>query len=271
GEELRAQWRVLEEQGRRAMERVREEAERERRSSLALQKKVVELQTRLQEMESEARLQQREQAAALTAEGQREMSRLREALHMAKGETQALQAALAERGRSQEEGVLRAEQQQKGWAAELGAECQCLQELLEHCGATRGTLQLPHNPTVAQVVQTLRATREQLCTLFGRLQQDERELRIQREQMAVEREQALDSLRERLIQEHIEELSGLQRTQLREGVGEPGGVAASLRRQLRDKDSELREVQRNMSRWKEQTAARLARKFEEELTAELER
>ncbi|XP_061529323.1 uncharacterized protein si:ch211-102c2.8 [Phycodurus eques] len=34
---------------------------------------------------------------------------------------------------------------------------------------------------------------------------------------------------------------------------------------------ELRQVQRNMTQWKEQTTARLACKFEEELTAELER
>lgn len=50
-----------------------------------------------------------------------------------------------------------------------------------------------------------------------------------------------------------------------------GGAAASLRKQLQAKDTELREVQRRMAQWKEETAARLAFKFEEELTAELER
>ncbi|KAG7480839.1 hypothetical protein MATL_G00060520 [Megalops atlanticus] len=266
-EELRGQREVLEEQSRQALDRVREEAEREKRNALALQNKVVELQTRLQELESEGRLQQREQAAALTAvrralredqqaelqrlrrhmeqEGQREVSRLQQALQQAEEETRALEAALAERGRSQEAGL------------------------------------------AERTVQTLRAVREQLYTLVSHLQQEvdsqrhatqqlardkERELRIQREQLALEREQALDSLKERLIQDHIEELSNLQRAQLRESSGgEAGGVAASLRRQLRDKDNELREVQRSMGRWKEQTAARLARKFEEELTAELER
>lgn len=48
-------------------------------------------------------------------------------------------------------------------------------------------------------------------------------------------------------------------------------MAASLRKQLKAKDTELRQVQRSMGQWKEQTAARLACKFEEELTAELER
>ncbi|XP_035235162.1 trichohyalin [Anguilla anguilla] len=310
GEELRVQQEALEEQGRRAVERMSEEAERERRNSLALQNKIVELQTRMQEQESDARLQQREHAAALTAqlgalrdeqqdelqqlrrqleqEAQREVSRLQLAVQEAQEEAQALRAVLSlRRGRSPEEGgVSRAELQQRGWATEMGAECQRLQELLEHCGATGGAVQLPHNPTVAQVAQTLRSMREQLYTLVSRLQQDldtqrhktqqlardkERELRTQSERLTVEREQALDSLKERLIQEHIEELSSMQRTQLRDSSCEPGGVVASLRRQLQEKDGELREVQRSMGRWKEQTATRLARKFEEELTAELER
>lgn len=48
-------------------------------------------------------------------------------------------------------------------------------------------------------------------------------------------------------------------------------MAACLRRQLKAKDLELRQVQRSMAQWKERTAARLACKFEAELTAELER
>lgn len=82
------------------------------------------------------------------------------------------------------------------------------------------------------------------------------------------------------MQEHIEELSTLTWAPLcdegrggggGEGEGRGGGTAASLRKQLQAKDQELRQVQRRMEQWKEQTAARLACKFEEELTAELER
>lgn len=74
------------------------------------------------------------------------------------------------------------------------------------------------------------------------------------------------------LQEHIEELSSLTWSQLCHGGAEgEGGAAASLRKQLKAKDTELRQVQRRMDEWKEQTAARLACKFEEELTAELER
>lgn len=75
-----------------------------------------------------------------------------------------------------------------------------------------------------------------------------------------------------ILQEHIEELSSLTLAHLcRGGAEEGGGAAASLRKQLKAKDAELRQVQRRMDEWKEQTAARLACKFEEELTAELER
>jgi len=72
-------------------------------------------------------------------------------------------------------------------------------------------------------------------------------------------------------QEHIEELSSFKWAHMSGGGAEGVGVAASLRRQLKAKDLELMQVQRSMAQWKEQTAARLARKFEEELTAELER
>lgn len=127
---------------------------------------------------------------------------------------------------------------------------------------------------------------------------------IQRQQLRMERDRALDSLKERLIQvrtytlciahvgahrntenssltallchvtflqEHIEELSSLNWAHMCDGGSEGGGAAASLRKQLKAKDLELRQVQRSMGQWKEQTAARLACKFEEELTAELER
>lgn len=72
------------------------------------------------------------------------------------------------------------------------------------------------------------------------------------------------------LQEHIEELSSLTWAHL-DGGGAEGGAAASLRNQLQAKDTELRQVQSRMARWKEQTAAHLALTFEEELTAELER
>lgn len=73
------------------------------------------------------------------------------------------------------------------------------------------------------------------------------------------------------VQEHIEELSSLNSAYMRGEAADREGVAESLRKQLKTKDLELRQVQRKMGQWKEQTAARLACRFEEELAAELER
>ncbi|CAB1439372.1 unnamed protein product, partial [Pleuronectes platessa] len=204
------------------LEEHNKEMQREKSRVQALQHKVLELKTRMQELESERCAQQREQES------------------------------LAVICRS-----LKEEHQ-----AEL---CSCLP---------------------AEALKTLRALREQLEHLIIHLHQElgsqkqtteqlrkdkERELCAQRQQLRVERDRALDSVKERLIQEHIEELSSLNRTQLTDGGAEEGGAAGSLRKQLKAKDVELRQVQRSMAQWKQQTAARLACKFEEELTAELER
>ncbi|XP_071259202.1 trichohyalin isoform X4 [Salvelinus alpinus] len=295
---LQLQCGILEEQGREALERMRGETEREKRNNLALQSKVVELRTKVQELESEGLVQQSEQASALAAmrrslrekhqvelqrlrrhmeqEGERESLRLEQVVQQAEEEAGRLQVLLGEREHIHKQATARLEQQHRHWAQEMGAECQHLQHLLEHSGAVGSSVQLPHSPTVAQAVQTLQALREQLQQSISQLQQEldlqrrstqqlsrdkEREFRIQREQMETERQQALDSLKETLIQQ----------AQVREEGDETGGLAASLRRQLQAKDQELRRVQRSMGQWKEQTTARLARKFEEELTAELER
>ncbi|XP_077942768.1 uncharacterized protein LOC120831214 isoform X3 [Gasterosteus aculeatus] len=175
-----------------------------------------------------------------------------------------------------------AEQQLRRWALELGAECRHLHLLVEHSGAQQSA----HSPTATEALTHLRTLREQLKHLIDHLQLElhsqketteqlrkemERQLSVQRQQLRTDKDRALDSLKERLIQEHIEELSSLNWARPCEGRAEVGGMAACLRRQLKAKDLELRQVQRSMAQWKERTAARLACKFEAELTAELER
>lgn len=70
-----------------------------------------------------------------------------------------------------------------------------------------------------------------------------------------------------ITQDHIEEVSKLQRSQLKDSGG---GEEQAPRQQLPQK-SELRAVHRNMAKWKDETACKLARKFKEELNAELEK
>ncbi|XP_042277382.1 trichohyalin isoform X3 [Thunnus maccoyii] len=299
---------ILEEQNRKSLEHTRSEMQQEKSKALALQHKVMELQRRVQELESESCVQQREQESLLTVickslkeehqaelrrlqrhmaqESQRTVLQLEQAVQLAEKEADRLQVMLEEKESSHNQTTAKQEQQLRHWAQELGVECEHLHLLVEQRGAKRSTVQLPASPTVAEGLANLRTLRDQLKHLISHLYQKlesqrqttellrkdkERELSIQRKQLRVERDQALDSLKERLIQEHIEELSSLNWAHMCDGGGEGGGAAASLRKQLKAKDLELRQVQRSMGQWKEKTVARLACKFEEELTAELER
>ncbi|TMS03954.1 hypothetical protein E3U43_000843 [Larimichthys crocea] len=272
---------ILEEQNRKSLESMRSETQREKNKATALQDKVVELQTRVQELESESSAQQREHDSLLAV-----ICKSLKEEHQA--ELQKLQRQMAQES---QRAAMRLERTAQLAEREAGR----LQVMLEERESSHNQItaeldqQLRHL-TAAETLANLRTLREQLMHLISHLQQEldsqkqtidqlrkdkERELSIQRQQLRTERDQALDSLKERLIQEHIEELSSLNWAHMcdggAEGGGGGGGVAASLRKQLKAKDLQLRQVQRSMGQWKEQTAARLACKFEEELTAELER
>ncbi|XP_040010365.1 trichohyalin isoform X4 [Xiphias gladius] len=299
---------ILEEQNRKTLESMRSEMQREKIKALALQQKVLELKTRVQDSKRESCAQQRKQEFLLAVickslkeehqvelqrlkkqmaqEGQRTVLRLEQAVQLAEKEAKRLRVMLEERGSNHNQITAELDLQLRPWAQELGAECQHLHLLVEESGAKQSAMQLPASPTVAEALTNLRALREQLQHVIGHLHHEldsqkqtteqlrkdkEQELSIQRQQLRMERDQALDSLKERLIQEHTEELSCLNRAHMSDGGAEGGGVAIYLRKQLKAKDLELRQVQRSMGQWKEQTAARLACKFEEELTAELER
>ncbi|XP_023269292.1 trichohyalin-like [Seriola lalandi dorsalis] len=299
---------ILEEQNKKSLESMRIEMQQEKSKAQALQHKVLELKTRVQELENESCAKQREQDSflavickSLKEEHQAELQRLKkqvaqesqrtvlwleQAVHLEEKEADRLRVMLQERESSHDQITAELDQQLRHWAQDLGAECQHLHLLVEQSGAKQNAVQLPASSTVAEAVTNLRALRKQLEHLISHLHQEldsqkknteklrkdkEREIIIQRQQLRMERDQALDSLKERLIQEHIEELTSLNRAHVSDGGSEGGGVAVSLRKQLKAKDLELRQVQRSMGQWKEQTAARLACKFEEELTAELER
>ncbi|MCJ8747101.1 hypothetical protein PDJAM_G00149520 [Pangasius djambal] len=252
-ESLREQQVRLEKQMQEVERRGRAEVEREKRSALALQNKVLELQKTVEELDSAASKQTAVIRALrdehqtelyklrrqLQQEAESEAMRLKECVKRSEQELQGARAELAECERLQQGAAARHEQQSASWAQDIHTECVCLQELLTHNGFTVDNTH-------------------------------EEELRVQREQLTAEKERAVNVLREKLIQEHIEELSRLTRARLRED-DDADGVAARLRRQLTAKDEELRQVQRNMVQWKEKTTARLALKFEQELTSELER
>ncbi|MCI4392875.1 hypothetical protein PGIGA_G00150930 [Pangasianodon gigas] len=298
-ESLREQQVRLEKQMQEVERRGRAEVEREKRSALALQNKVVELQKTVEELDSAASKQTAVVRALrdehqtelyklrrqLQQEAESEAMRLKECVKRSEQELQGVRAELAECERLQQGAAARHEQQSASWAQDIHTECVCLQELLTHNGFTVDNTHVSHSVTVSEAVQVLQSLRKSLHHLITSLQNHitslthakqqlsadkEEELHVQREQLTAEKERAVNVLREKLIQEHIEELSSLNRVRLRED-DDGDGVAARLRRQLRAKDEELRQVQRNMVQWKEKTTARLARKFEQELTSELER
>ncbi|XP_026198804.1 trichohyalin-like [Anabas testudineus] len=307
-EAVQVHFRILEEQNRKSLENTRSEMQREKSKALALQHKVLELKTKVHELESEHSAQHREQESLLVVickslkedhqaelqrlqkqmaqENQRTALHLEQAVQLAEKEADRLRVTLEERESSHKQITAELDQQLRTWAQELGAECQHLYLLVEQCGAKQNALHLPPSASVTEALTNLRTLREQLKHLISHLHQElnsqkqtsqqlrkdkERELSIQRQQLRLERDQALDFLKERLIQEHIEELSSLKWAHMGGEAADGGGVAESLYKQLKTKDLELRQVQRSMGQWKEKTAARLPCNFEEELTAELER
>ncbi|XP_066513921.1 golgin subfamily A member 6-like protein 6 isoform X2 [Hoplias malabaricus] len=294
---LKEQKRTLEEQIQVVEKRGREEVEKEKRNALALQNKIVQMQTRINELENEVSVQTAKTGAInkehhaetqrlcrqLKQEADSESSRLKKCVKQSEKQLQDLKFKLAECERVHQEAAERQEQQNTVWAQDIGTECACLQELLTHNGLTVDTKHLSHSGTVSESVLVLKSLRKPVQHLINSLQnrissltnttqqistEKDLELRLQREQLTIEKERALNSLKEKLIQEHIEELSSMSKMRLCE---DDDGVVASLRRQLQAKDEELRKVQRNMAQWKEKTTKRLARKFEEELNTELER
>ncbi|XP_034548024.1 trichohyalin isoform X2 [Notolabrus celidotus] len=299
---------ILEEQNRKRLENMRSEMQREKSKTVAHQQKVLELKTRVQKLESESSTQQREQESVLAViceslkeehraelqktqrqmaeESQKAAQKLEQAVQLAEKEADRLRLMLNERERSHHEITAELDQQLRHYAQELRAESQHLLFLVEQSGAKQSSVEIYPSSTVAEALTNLKVLREQLKHMISHLHQEldtkketieqlrkakELELSIQRQQLRMERDQAMDCLKERLIQEHIEELSSLNVAHMCDGGPEGGGLTASLRKQLKAKDLELRQVQKSMAQWKEQTAARLACKFEEELTSELER
>ena len=64
------------------------------------------------------------------------------------------------------------------------------------------------------------------------------------------------------FQEHTEELDRLHKSLNR---------GKDIEKNLQEKDLELKEIQQNMSRWREDMAEKLAKKFQEEMSRELEK
>ncbi|XP_044846288.1 trichohyalin-like [Mauremys mutica] len=300
-EVLQVQCRTLEEQSQRAHA---EALDKERRTVSVLQNKTLEYQQRIQELELHGRsLQQEKQEALeelrtllqeektealrrlreeLEQERARESDRLRVRLQQLEEEQSHLRAEQNEMSSREREAQSQAERAERSLAREIGLACQRLQDLLPERGRGLMAHGSPSPLSASHALQLLHAVTEETQRYLGALQQEleaqnrtvlhfqeekEWELRRQREQLHLESKEALEALKEQLVQEHLQEMASLQRSQLKE-AGD--GEQQMLRQQLREKDHELRAIQRSMAHWKDQTTCKLARKFEEELNAALE-
>ncbi|XP_028851434.1 trichohyalin [Denticeps clupeoides] len=258
--------------------------------------KEAELQEQREKMREELLKQQKQslvtlqdKVAELQKVHQREVVNLNQKLQHVQEEHRALQDLLADRERVHQGATESQEQQHRHWAQELEAEFHALQVMLgnaDHTTISTHLLRIGSTSTIDQAVQALKVIRQQLQQFIISLQQEldsqkrtfqqltrdrEVQLQLQEEQMLAEKQRALDALQERLVQEHIEELSSFSRARMNRLVDAEEGVVPSLRRQLQAKDEELRQVQRSMGQWKERTTERLARKLEEELMSQLEK
>ncbi|XP_077147792.1 uncharacterized protein LOC143808731 isoform X1 [Ranitomeya variabilis] len=305
---LQIQRHTLEEEKLREMADLREAMERERRMSMTLEKKCADLQNTIQEHEINQRALQREKQEAvdelrallkeekqeemrrleqeLALEKERDIERLKQRLQQMEEEQHELRAEKNESLFREREAMAQTERAERALAREINAACermQCTPGRSNVHSPARSRHGSPSRPSTNQALKVLHEVSEETNQIIHELQQEveaqkrtllhvqrerERELQQVKEQLQLEKEKALEMLKDRLIQEHIEEITNLQRDQLRESNG---GEKQSLRQQLREKDNELRAIQRNMGKWKEETATKLARKFEEELNAELEK
>uniref|UniRef100_UPI00398EEE67 uncharacterized protein n=1 Tax=Pristiophorus japonicus TaxID=55135 RepID=UPI00398EEE67 len=313
-EQLRQQCLSLEKENGRALIRADVDLGKERRNSLALQNKIVELQKRIQELEFQSHSLQQEKDRAvsnvrtlLTEEKWKEIQQLREELQLEKKhdvemltakvdqleeELRSLWAKNNEAALKEREARMQGERAERSFVSEIKMECERIQVLIQntHVRVLGRSVSLPHGKlgsptrmTLGQAIQTLRGASEDLHQLVMDLHQElesqrraahhfqrdkEREVEQKQELLLLEKEEALAVLKDRLIQDHIEEISKLRRSQLKDSGS---GEEQVIRQQLQEKDNELRAVQRNMAKWKDETTCKLARKFEGERNAELEK
>eukprot|EP00062_Callorhinchus_milii_P022234 gi/632979804/ref/XP_007906676.1/ PREDICTED: trichohyalin-like isoform X3 [Callorhinchus milii] len=265
-EQLRSQRLSLDEEKRQVLGEMKEELEGERSRSLGLQNTIGDLQK----------------------EKKQDVERLQSQLKQVEEQRQVLLGERSEALMKERDGRTQAERAERSFVSEISAECERIKGLIHDTQGRAMSLPLgklgsPTTMTLGQAVRTLHGVTEELHQhsldvhqelesqrrmVHHLMREKERELKQQQEQLSLAKEEAVASLKDRLIQEHIKEISDLQRSQHKDSGGSQEPL---LRQQLREKDNELRAIQRNMTKWKDETASKLACKFEEELTAELEK
>ncbi|KAJ8043991.1 hypothetical protein HOLleu_11324 [Holothuria leucospilota] len=142
-----------------------------------------------------------------------------------------------------------------------------------------GSNYLPTRSQLHTAMANLKATNEELRKFAQKLKDDEKQQ--QKEAMKERRfkESEIEKLQSsishkkeetRANMEEIKEEHKSEVDKLRKTLQKMKNQEKILQKQLVQKDEDLQEVQKNMRTWKEETALKMARKFEEELNRELE-
>ncbi|XP_041347396.1 trichohyalin-like isoform X2 [Gigantopelta aegis] len=220
-----------------------------------------------------------------------EMDRLRESVRLLEEEVRVMRTDKVQMMRHQKECVAALERTERTVINEVNEECRRTAGLLGisprrvQPGSHDSVCVSPDNshPTnkyrtpITTALANLRACNEELRNHIHELKQEvesqkslllasqkEQRERIEsmHDEMEREKNNELDTLKDRLLREHLAEVSRHEQT-----YGWDGDMAA----RLQDRENELRVMQQDARRWKEQTAQVLARQFEVELSRELKK
>nr|XP_034954697.1 golgin subfamily A member 4-like [Zootoca vivipara] len=285
---LQMQRKALEEQERKTRGKLQEALEKERKLSLALQDEAADLRKRIQVLEGEAREKKgamEDLRALLQAEKAETLKRLREELELEKWQMQLQRMEeeqrllLAEQRKASQAQSARAD---GSLAREVALACQRLRDLLPQKAGLPQTLQgKPALLSSSHALRALQEVTEETQRYLRELKHEaeaqrhqalqiqrkkERELRQQQEKLHLENQSALDTLKEKLVQDHLEDIATLQSSWVKETAGKED---ASLRQQLQKDDEQQSQI--NVASWKGRTSCQLASEFKEELVAEVER
>ncbi|XP_064646421.1 repetitive organellar protein-like [Lineus longissimus] len=262
---------------------IKQELEDQRQQNRQLYKDKLDSLNRVKEMAREERETEVERVKGkLNEENLKEIARLRETIARKDDEISQLRAEVDEFLARERDNTSSADRQDKTVIHEINEDCRKTAVLL---GVTPRKIQAschkrdpsPARNSITAALANLRASNDQLRNYVLEVKQDlegQRNVMLKlqkekadsmdelRERFNLEKNRELEMLRERLIKEHLDEVTQLQRT---------ANSDKALRAALIDKDNELREIQRNMNTWKEDVAEKFARKFEDELKRELEK
>ncbi|XP_072354068.1 uncharacterized protein [Scyliorhinus torazame] len=206
----------------------------------------------------------------MTEEKQKEMQQLREDMQLEKKhdierltskmvqmeeELQILQGEKNEASLKEREARMQVERAERSFVSEIKMECERIQVLIQstQVRALGRTISLPNSDlgsltrmTMGQAICTLRRAGEDLRQLVIDLHQELESQRCMANHLQRDKD-------------HIEEVSKLQRPQLKDG----GGRVENTLQQQHQKGNELRSVQRNMDKWKDETTCKPEEKLNE--------